>query len=435
MVSAALAIRLLFAPTLAYDFDIWGWGTVIQNMDSGNDLYQVAGYYYTPVWGYIVGSMTVFQDLMGPDLWGVRSEALLGMEGLAWPYHTANTMSTGFLVFIKIPLIACDMAVAYLIHWLVRDRTGDGRKAVFAVALWLMCPIAVYMSGIQAQFDTVSALFMLLTAIAFYKDRCLLGGALLSAAILLKFFPFFCILVILAYVWGRHRRDGAHIKKVATAITGMAAMGAILILPQILNGTLMDAFSFALARAGASVNVLVTISNWGGAAVALLGMIYFALRMARHEGEDRDSSYFENLLLALAAAVFVSLTPQYVIVMLPLLILRLATHERRMIVPWALISVGSFMNALALNNFSLFTSAAEFLGLVSPEWALAGMQSMDATFLGVMAFIWIAGIAIFLECIGLLAIFAIVFRKAGAPAKRPPWRKVWRSGAEGSDEV
>ena len=54
ILSVALLVRLVLMPLLTYDYDIYHWAVIIQNFQSGNGLYDVAGYYYTPTWGYIL---------------------------------------------------------------------------------------------------------------------------------------------------------------------------------------------------------------------------------------------------------------------------------------------------------------------------------------------------------------------------------------------
>ena len=45
-----LLIRILMIP-LCHPYDSNFWTIVIRNAESGYGLYQMEGYYYTPVWG------------------------------------------------------------------------------------------------------------------------------------------------------------------------------------------------------------------------------------------------------------------------------------------------------------------------------------------------------------------------------------------------
>ena len=94
--------------------------------------------------------------------YGERFTDLLEIEGMAFPYYTATTTTPAFNMAMKLPLILVDVLVGYMIYRLVMSECGDGRKAASAFGIWFLCPIVIYMSSVQAQFDCISALFTLL---------------------------------------------------------------------------------------------------------------------------------------------------------------------------------------------------------------------------------------------------------------------------------
>ena len=61
IVIAGLAIHLLIM-LLAMVYDSDYWAIVIRNINAGEGLYGMEGYYYTPVWGYILGLVSAFQN-------------------------------------------------------------------------------------------------------------------------------------------------------------------------------------------------------------------------------------------------------------------------------------------------------------------------------------------------------------------------------------
>jgi len=378
IVTSALLIRLILMPLLTYDYDIYHWGLIISNIDSGNNLYNLDGYYYTPVWGYLLGFVSTIQQFLvniGPT--GIRFTELLGIENLEYPYHTATITSIAFNICMKIPLVLCDFAVGYLIYWLIKDRTGSSKKATYGLAFWLFCPIVIYMSGIQAMFDTFAALFLLLTVIMFYKDRCFIGGVLFAMAVLLKFFPAFCIFVLLAYVVAKHRGHGLAKRKFLESVLGMMTMSAILMLPLILNGQLGIAFSFVFGRTGDAgfLTMMFLVVN---AAIALLCAVFFGYKMFRSSANNADESMFLYVLFTVAAATLISITPQYVIVIMPLLILLMVGSDKSYLKCWVIISVSAFFGAFILNNYSLFAALAGYTTFVSPDWLISGMQFLES---------------------------------------------------------
>ena len=61
-----IILRLLIA-SFSMGFDADYWAVVLRNIEAGDGLYVAEGYYYTPVWGYVLGLIgalqTVFMDL------------------------------------------------------------------------------------------------------------------------------------------------------------------------------------------------------------------------------------------------------------------------------------------------------------------------------------------------------------------------------------
>lgn len=413
LIVIALAVRFALAPLLTYDYDIYHWGVVIQNFQSGNGLYDLDGYYYTPTWGYILGFFSLIQDaLLNVDVFGVRIVDLLDVESMTFRFHTATTTTPEFNLAMKFPLIIIDIIVALVLYKLIKDRTGNERKSTVGAALWLFCPTVVYMSGIQAQFDTISALMMLLTIILVYKDRCFLAGMLFGASVLLKFFPGFTIIVLVAYILVKHREDGTGKKRLMEAILGAAIMCLVLFIPQIMDGTIMDSLSFITGRLDiqSESGVLVEYGSLAMIVVALLGMVYFGYLMYKTKPEEADSKLFVYALMALIFSMLMTVTPQYMMVLMPLLILHMVSGESRMWTCWILISLGSFISAFLNNNFMLLDSASAFYGLVSPEWIISVSHLFETPLIGgfsLMSILTTLGGAI--EYIGLFLVIGIFF--------------------------
>ena len=58
-----LLIRIFMIPfSLTYDANFWT--VVVRNVESGYGLYQMEGYYYTPVWGYVLAFVAGVQNLL-----------------------------------------------------------------------------------------------------------------------------------------------------------------------------------------------------------------------------------------------------------------------------------------------------------------------------------------------------------------------------------
>jgi len=382
IVAAALLIRLVLMPLLTYDFDIYHWALIISNINSGNNLYNLDGYYYTPVWGYMLGFIQLIEQFFVDNgMMAERFTSMLDIENLQYPYHIATVTSIGFNILMKIPLILCDIAVGYLIYWLVKDRTGSEKKAVYGLAFWLFCPVVIYMASVQAMFDTFSALLFLLSVILFYKGKYFVGGAMFSTVVLLKFFPAFSIFVLLAYVLLKHKNDGLAKRKVLEAVAGMTIMAVILMAPLILNGQFGDAFMFVFGRVGDGAPLGKGMMM--ASLIALGSMFYFGYRMYfRTSVEDADKKLFFYILLTATASVLISAAPQYVIIVMPFLILQMIAVDRSYFKLWVIIGTAACLGAIAFNNLSLFSALSAYTGIITPEWIISGMRLFETNVLG-----------------------------------------------------
>ena len=410
IVLIGLAVRLALMPLLTYEYDIYHWGVIIENINSGNNLYDLTGYFYTPTWGYMMGFISTFSDIfLNVDTMGMTFTDLLPIEDLEYRFHIATVSTIPFNLMMKAPFVICDILVGYILYKLILKYTDSKRKATYGFGLWFLCPIVIYMSSVQVMFDTISALLLLLTIIMLYKDKCFLAGALFSTVVLLKFFPAFCVVVLLGYIWVKHKDDGLAKRKIAEAMLGAGIMALILFLPQILNGQMEDTLSFIVGRVSGDTNILGTILTMAGIAVAVLGMIYFGYRMFREKKENADKALFKFAFLALVCSMFMSFGPQYVIVMIPLLIFHIFTSDISYRKCWVIISVSTFIVAITYNNFSLLCSLAEYTSLVDTEWILSAMPVLEGkffnmTYMEIIVFIFGA-----IECIGLLMILVFHF--------------------------
>ena len=74
---------------------------------------------------------------------------------------------------------------------LIRDISGDERKACIGAAIWMFAPLVIYMTGVQAMFDSLSAMLMMLLILLLIRGYRFTSGCVFTVAVLLKFFPAF----------------------------------------------------------------------------------------------------------------------------------------------------------------------------------------------------------------------------------------------------
>ena len=116
-------------------------------------------------------------------------------------------------------------------------------------------------------------------------------------------------------------------------------MALVLVMPQIIDGTIIDTLSFVIGRVDGSTDVVMSALSYVSMVLMLVSMFLFGYRMLKTEG-DTDEMLFRYVLLAFALAMVTSVTPQYMIVFLPFLILQLVSSDGRYRACWLLISIG-----------------------------------------------------------------------------------------------
>ncbi len=370
-----LALRFALAPTLTYPFDVEHWAVIIQNIETGNALYELSGYFYTPVWGYVMGLETAFINLIGGlGLMGDRFTDLYAIEALEFRFFTATTTTPVFNLVMKIPLIIADLVMGYLLWDFTMEKCGDRKKADLAFTLWFLCPVVIYMSGVQVQFDVLSAIFTMLTIMLVRKDKYVLAGIMFAIAALLKFFPAFMILVLVIYVIRKNRENGKALQRVLLSVAGAVAAVVAIYAPSVLDGSFLDSLTFVTSRSSEAMwyETLYTTSM---ILVTLVTFIITARGMWKTE-KDLDDQFILNATVILAAANMISGGPQYCIVYLPLLAYRVAvTRDRAYMVCMLAIGILSALIAFLNNSFSLLTSVAEYWGWIDPKAIVDAMTN------------------------------------------------------------
>ncbi|AMH95477.1 transmembrane protein [methanogenic archaeon ISO4-H5] len=377
-----LAIRLVFAPVFTYPFDIEHWGVILQNTESGNGLFGLTGYFYTPAWGYILGFEDLIINLLPGMTYGERFTDLLEIEGMVFPYQTATTTTPVFNFAMKLPLILVDVLVGYLIYRLVMSECGDERKAAIGFGLWFLCPIVIYMSSVQAQFDCISALLTLLCVLLVRRNLFFIAGVIFTIAALIKFFPAFCIFLLCVYVV-KATPGRLSWKNLLLSVSGAVLTALVIFLPQILDGTVMNAFSFVFGRTS-EYDLMLMLRTYPFIAVTLVMLVILAIFAWRMDDARRKQDFLVLILAMLSICTIFSPGPQYWIVYLPLLSYYIACRDRNRALLICLIAMAILTTTAAFfnNSFSLLTTASEYLHLCEPQTVISWMHALDTPVFG-----------------------------------------------------
>lgn len=238
-------IRLALSPFFADYSDFSYWAGIAMDVMGNDGIYRDYDLWYPPVWGYVVALVTPMLELFGiAPMEVVIDEASQHgyMVGFGW------IVSPLAVMMIKLPLIICDVASGYVIYRIAARSADDERTALIPCAFWMFCPLSIYVTAVQGQFESVEILLVLLAVWAFLRRSYFESGAFIAASVLTKPFTALAVIPIMALIWvnGRDRR----VLDVSRYAIGGIAMTAFLILPLIINGELDYMLGFMSGRYG-----------------------------------------------------------------------------------------------------------------------------------------------------------------------------------------
>lgn len=379
-------IRIAIGPlSIVYDSDFWV--LVIRNLEAGEGLYGMHGYFYTPVWGYILGLVAALQDVfldIGES--AVRVTEALFVEG-SGPYFSATIPSLAMIYSIKVPLYICDAITAFVVMKLVEEKTEDRGKALLAFTLTFLSPVLLMSSGVISMPDTISAMFAVLTIYCLTRGHHFVAGMTFSIAVLVKFFPAFMIFVLVGYILARDADDTRR----AMANVGVAALGAAAIvfaifLPQIMEGSLESCFRFISDRTGTSAedgfaSLIAGIFRFMVYGAVLLISVYIGHRMSRCREEDLELVLMRNCFVIATLLLVYPPTTQYIVILVPFLAYWIAVSDRRFILSWKILAVGAMIYESASIALQLLPSAV-WAGVPSIDFAVSAFSFMYSPFIG-----------------------------------------------------
>jgi hypothetical protein len=334
-----IALRVVIGITLEYNNDVTAWTNTLANIESGNGLYNVAGYYYPPVWGYILASFSEVIGFLGIDQWSEIFTEILFVQD----YNSEDAMVSTpvFNLALTVMYMFADLLGALAVYWLINHFTEDTVKAKIGFAVYFIGLNIIFVGALGGMFDSFSALMTLLCIILLIKRNDFLSGIMFSMAVLLKLFPVFIFFIVVAYLL---KKEGRFInRRLALWAAGAGLALLVLYLPQILEGNLMDSLSFITARAGnaeGTGNILLKYSSMLIYPVIAILEVFAAYRFLKKDTYDIDRTFVWFVLISLAVVFIYPSTPQYILLMMPFLIVAAFVHESRLTKPLLLLIIG-----------------------------------------------------------------------------------------------
>lgn len=372
-----IGIRLLLAPYTSWSPDVHAWATFAQEVAGGLDPYATRSFSYPVGWADILGAVVrVLAHWADPAGYQLALPALRDLASLTRVTDWRVT-TPAFTCAVKLPAIAADGAIGALLHAVVAPRRGE-RAARRIAAAWLLNPLAIFVSAVHGQFDSLAALLCLVALVLLADGRRFLAGAALALAVLTKAYP-----LVLAVPWAAVvagialRREGpAGLRRAATDLAALGA-GAATAAAIPLWPTLGGAMGATVVSRGDTVIVGGGLNPWfvqyipgaetaveahaGAFGTALTGLFLLVLAgtaVVAFRDCRREAPPLPALARASAATLVALLltsratNPQYLIWALPFLLLW-GSLGRPMGLPVGAITAAGLAFYAAMLNFAL----------------------------------------------------------------------------------
>lgn len=367
-----LLIRILLIPfSLVYDTNFWT--IVVRNIDAGYGLYEMDGYYYTPVWGYILGFVSGVQNftLDIGDLSSLIPEFMpyMGIDGIYRPV----AIDIVFLLSLKVILTIGDLVLSLLVYYLVKERTNDEKKSTIAFFLVFLCPVILGSSSITVMPDTLSAMFAIITIFAIKKEKIFTAGVCYSLAVWIKFFPISIAPLLITYLFALNKNNVKEaLLKLITAIGGFFVCSLLIFIPQIQEDRLIKCFDFLSSRLKFLSCVPLAILLVVGIIAATCIVFYVVKKRMYQSPKLVDDMLMEYSLVILGLSMVCYTITQYTVHMIPFLVYcMLIIDMKKYRIIWIGLSISGLCLIIAANNVIMLNSIVEYTGLISTDTALS----------------------------------------------------------------
>jgi hypothetical protein len=193
--------------------------------------------------GYMVANG--YDPYILPNLSSVfHNPAFQGMSSIGYPppwplilgmiYLLSYAWMKNFLVYnlaIKLPIIAANICLAYLIRYILREQGVSDQRSHKAWIFLLLNPFLFYFTTAWGQFDSLVVVLTLAALVLLYKQKLVASAILLALAIALKPTPVPIVLVAGFYLWGSPWK-----KLVGYGAVLLLSLLALIVLPFLIFG-------------------------------------------------------------------------------------------------------------------------------------------------------------------------------------------------------
>ena len=398
-----ILIRFIVAPVAVMIYDASFWAGTLDGLSSGKTIYETEFFYYPPVWGYILSFMSLFLNAFGMSSFGSifmemqwsTSELLLG---------TSLITNLEFNFVFKLPLFLADVLVAVVIFILVKRITSDEKKASIAFSLWFLCPLVIWNSAFQGQFDSIMILMLALSVLMVFEKKYFFAGIFIALGTFTKVFPIIIVPLMIAYILSESQNKEERLKNISYGIIGFLTITAILYIPLIMNGDLYNSFTFLFDRIS-NVNFGVSTSHPTALTptrenlvlfipISFLISILLALRMYKTK-INREKTFIILMVMTSCTLImwpFVSYASQYGLFLIMPLILANSIIEK-MKFPLHVVSLLFTFMVVVMMSLQIFYPMPAYMNFGSFELINTSSIPMYGTLIW---FMFIPGLYVFI---------------------------------------
>ncbi len=377
-----LAVRLILAPFTTMPYDVSFHAGIINGINMGFGLYGSEYLWYSPVWGYVLYGLTPLINLLGINVQGEIIPDLVGNQSI---YVYSAITDPAFNLIIKLPLIICDILIAIVLLHIVKKITQDEGKGVLAAGMWILCPLAIWNSSVQCQFDSLAILCMVGSILFLIDKRWMTAGAILSFGGIAKLFPVLIVPIAMGYLVATTRKDGRVLKSLGSMILGAVIVAVVIFLPVALQGDFSDSMRFLTDRVSSyNLGDYANMTNllWGNILTLAPLIIACILIMSIFLAGSHKHLEYRLVLFSTLAFCLMFMWPnapaysQYMLYLIPFLAL-IHCIKGNLMVPYILASTIFTISVMALTGPDALLPFALSTGTISPDWLVSLSHSMD----------------------------------------------------------
>jgi hypothetical protein len=275
------------------------------------------------------------------------------------------------LLLVKLPLIAADIFIAYVLFLLSRNMWPNTDRPLVAALLWLANPYATFVTEMMGAVDVIPVACIIVGLYLLIKRRHTLGATSLAAGIAIKLFP---IITVPAFLYSS-LLDGSRRVKILVS-------GALIVcgLWAYVNWSGFP-FSEAYYTQSTTEFILGVQSLYGlGTSVDFIGLATFSVVVSCLLIYEFRPAMFQKpiamtLFVLLAYVAFLDFQVEYVLWLIPLFVI-LNLTDRKTVPLFICILATAFTMGFFINDGYATTSGWTLLFFNrSTEWAASLLSS------------------------------------------------------------